>query len=439
MLANLYADHLDTLQERTDRALAQHGFDALAIYGGRPYMQFLDDQPYPFKTNPHFKHWVPSNDASECWLLYRPGNRPTLLFLQPEDYWHQPGSVPTDFWASMFQIEVIRNPQDARAYIAQLRNSAFIGDWQNEFAAWGELHVNPSALIEQLHYVRARKTPFELECMRRASTIGVKGHRAAEHAFRSGASEFDIHIEYLRATQQTDNDLPYSNIVALNRHGAVLHYQHQERDRPARSLSFLIDAGASYFGYASDITRSYANAAGEFAELIERVDSLQRELCAQVRPTVDYVDIHLSAHRKIARALHDARLIHATPDGAVESGLTSVFFPHGVGHLIGLQVHDVSGFAMDESGAKRPRPPGHPFLRLTRTLEPDFVVTIEPGIYFIDMLLREARTKPFARDINWDRVEALHPYGGIRIEDDVVCTDGEPENLTRDAFASVPQ
>jgi Xaa-Pro dipeptidase len=145
--------------------------------------------------------------------------------------------------------------------------------------------------------------------------------------------------------------------------------------------------------------------------------------------------VHLSAHRKIASALKDVGLIRSDIEGAVESGLTSVFFPHGVGHLIGLQVHDVSGFAIDESGAQRARPKGHPFLRLTRKLEPGFVVTIEPGIYFIDLLLREAREKSSGKDINWDRVEALHPYGGIRIEDDVVCTGAEPETLTRDAFA----
>ncbi|HEY5806505.1 MAG TPA: M24 family metallopeptidase, partial [Povalibacter sp.] len=86
-------------------------------------------------------------------------------------------------------------------------------------------------------------------------------------------------------------------------------------------------------------------------------------------------------------------------------------------------------------GKQKPRPAGHPYLRLTRTLEPGFVVTIEPGIYFIDSLLEEARRAPYAGDINWPLVERLKPYGGVRIEDDVACTQGPPENLTRDAFA----
>lgn len=439
MLAQLYADHIETLQQRTDRALAEHGFDALALFSGHAPMYFLDDQSYPFRANPHFKQWIPLSDATDSWLLYEPQRRPTLLFFQPEDYWHQPGELPNDFWTAHFQIEVIRNPEEARTYISKLRNCAFVGEPHNSFENWGFRKANPPALIEQLHFARARKTSFELECMRHASAIGARGHRAAEEAFRRGGSEFDIHLAFLRATGQTDHDLPYDNIVALNRHGAVLHYQHQQRERPQCHLSFLIDAGASYLGYACDITRTYSSSRDEFAELVERVDTLQRELCSQVRPGTDYVDIHFAAHRAIGQVLREENLIHTSIEGAVESGLTSVFFPHGVGHLIGLQVHDVSGFAIDESGRQRARPAGHPFLRLTRMLEPGFVVTIEPGIYFIDMLLREARAGVLRPEINWERVEAFHPYGGIRIEDDVVCTDAEPENLTREAFARPAQ
>ena len=105
--------------------------------------------------------------------------------------------------------------------------------------------------------------------------------------------------------------------------------------------------------------------------------------------------------------------------------------------MLGLQVHDVAGFAKNARGETIPRPDRHPYLRMTRTLEPDMVLTIEPGLYFIEMLLAELRDKPVSKDIAWDKVEAFKRYGGIRIEDDVVCTDGAPENLTRDAFAQL--
>lgn len=120
----------------------------------------------------------------------------------------------------------------------------------------------------------------------------------------------------------------------------------------------------------------------------------------------------------------------------LDTGLSAVFFPHGLGHPIGLQVHDVAGFS-DEDGALIPRPAGHPFLRMTRTLEPGMVVTIEPGIYFIPTLLAKLKQRPEAKAVDWDTVERLLPYGGVRIEDEVHCTDGEPENLSRDAFAAL--
>jgi Xaa-Pro dipeptidase len=128
-------------------------------------------------------------------------------------------------------------------------------------------------------------------------------------------------------------------------------------------------------------------------------------------------------------------LIRSAADEAVDSGLSSVFFPHGVGHLLGLQVHDVAGLLATAEGDIQSRPPGHPYLRLTRTLEPGFVVTIEPGLYFIDTLLTAARSSAHAAAIHWQRVDALKPYGGIRIEDNIVCTASEPLNLTREAFA----
>jgi len=98
-------------------------------------------------------------------------------------------------------------------------------------------------------------------------------------------------------------------------------------------------------------------------------------------------------------------------------------------------VHEVAGFAESDAGGSIPRPEGHPYLRLTRVLAPGMVVTIEPGIYFIDMLLDELRAGPHAGSVDWSRVDAFRPFGGIRIEDDVVCTDGAPVNLTREGFA----
>jgi len=122
---------------------------------------------------------------------------------------------------------------------------------------------------------------------------------------------------------------------------------------------------------------------------------------------------------------------------ALELGITSVFFPHGIGHLLGLQVHDVGGVMADTLGHERQRPEGHPYLRLTRMLEPGVVVTVEPGIYLIDSLLAAAHADSRRAHIDWGVVDELKPFGGIRIEDNVATTAARPENMTRDAFARV--
>jgi Xaa-Pro dipeptidase len=215
----------------------------------------------------------------------------------------------------------------------------------------------------------------------------------------------------------------------------VLHYQHLERTPPAELRSFLIDAGAQFRGYASDITRTYAARDGVFAELVAAMDEAQLQLCAEIVPGRDYRDVHLSAHRLLGKVLHAQGISRLEGQAALEAGVTGTFFPHGIGHLLGLQVHDVGGVMGDVSGRERARPPGHPWLRLTRMLEPGVVVTVEPGIYFIDSLLAQAHGDARRAHINWERVAALKPFGGIRIEDNVAATAGTPENLTRDAFA----
>ena len=427
--ASLYPAHLSTLRERADRALAIGGFDSLLIAAGSPLRKFLDDQDYPFTVSPHFNHWLPLTDAPGSWIIHKPGEKPKLVFVQPRDYWHVVPQAPSGFWVEHFDIVIVRSAADALAELPGGK-CAVIAPIEAKPDA-----DNPPAVIDYLHWHRSYKTPYELAWMREASRIGARAHRAAEQAFRAGQSELDIHLAYLAAARQIDAELPYASIVALNEHGAVLHYTHFDRTPPTQSRSFLIDAGASAAGYASDITRTYASPqAAEFQALIDSVENAQQGFAATVLAGQSYPDLHVHAHHVLAGVLREHGFIRMSAESAVESGVSSAFFPHGLGHPIGLQVHDVAGFQQSERGGSIARPDGHPYLRMTRVLEPGMVVTIEPGLYFIDMLLAELRDKPVARDIDWGKVDAFRKYGGIRIEDDVVCTEGAPENLTRDAF-----
>jgi len=434
-LAPLYPQHLATVRQRADQALALTGHDHLVIAAGLPPRKFLDDQDYPFVASPQFRLWLPLIDAPGSWVVHTPGQRPRLIFLQPRDYWHVVPEAPSGYWVEHFDISIVRTAEEAVAQLPgpQTRR-AVIAPAQPALA--GLEPNNPQDLLDILHWHRSYKTPYELELMREASRIGARAHRAAEQAFRAGASELGIHQAYLAAAGAIDAELPYASIVALNQHGAVLHYTHFDRVAPDYHRSFLIDAGANALGYASDITRTYAGRGeDEFQALIDSVEAAQLSFGAKVRAGQSYPELHIHAHHVLAGVLREHGFIRMSAESAVATGVTAAFFPHGLGHPIGLQVHDVAGFQQSERGGSIARPAGHPYLRMTRTLEPGMVVTIEPGLYFIDMLLNELRDTPAAKDIDWERIELFKPYGGIRIEDDVACTAGEPENLTRDAFA----
>ena len=439
--ARHYADHLATLQARTATALERGGFDHLVVPSGTLHYQVFDDRDYPYAVNPQFKHWLPLTRNPGSWLVATPGAKPRLVYLQPRDYWHVVPDAPSGWWVDHFDIVVIRKPEDALQHLPKnASRCAILGEAQSALGNYGAFRPNnPQPVIDYLEYHRAYKTPYELEMMREASRRGVRAHRAAERAFRAGASEFGIHLAYCQAAGQDAGELPYNNIVALNEHGAVLHYTELDRLPPRPVRSFLIDAGASHGGYACDITRTHAaDTTGEFQALVDAVDRAQRDDIGQrFRAGNDYRQVHLYAHLALAGILKEFGILRISPEAAVETGVSSAFFPHGIGHGIGLQVHEVAGFAASDSGGTLPKPDGHPYLRLTRTLEPGMVVTNEPGIYFIDMLLEDLKANGHGDAVDWNRVDAFRPYGGVRIEDDIVVTDGDPENLTRDAFAAL--
>jgi Xaa-Pro dipeptidase len=436
-LAETFGPHLEKLCARTARALEASGYRSLLVHSGSLLEVFEDDRTYPFEAHAPFKVWVPLADAPDSFVWFEPGARPRLILNQPQDYWYKSAENPKDYWVSHFDLRSVPDRAAARAQLPQdLSGCAYIGDAFAEAGQWGLGAINPPTLMRRLDYVRAVKTPYELVCLREANRLGALGHRAAAEAFRAGASEFEIELAFLRACGLREQELPYNPIIALNAGGAVLHYQVLEKQAPPERYSLLIDAGAEFGGYASDITRTYAAEDADFTALITRMDRMQQALCAEVRPGADWRDIHLRAHALTAEVLREADLILCSPAEAVESKVTSVFLPHGIGHLLGLEVHDVGGFMAAAEGGDIARPEGHPYLRLTRRLEAGFVVTMEPGIYFIDQLLEQARGDERAGLINWSRVGELSRFGGIRIEDDLAVRAGGCENLTREAFAA---
>ncbi len=434
-----FGPYLEAVCDRTARALEACGNTGLLVHSGSLLTVFEDDRTYPFEVHAPFKVWAPLTHVPDSFIYFEPGRPPRLIFHQPTDYWYQPAATPSGYWTRHFDIRPVAERSAARALLpVDLSRAAYIGDMFPEVSGWGLGTINSPPLMRRLDYPRAVKLPYELACLREASRTGARGHLAALEAFKGGASEFEIELAFLRATGLREQELPYNPIIALNEAAAVLHYQVLERSAPASRRSLLIDAGAEFAGYASDITRTYSLRDSDFAALIARMDTMQQTLCAGLRAGVDWRAVHLRAHELTGELLREAGITLCSAEEAVATGTTSVFLPHGIGHLLGLEVHDAGGFmSSPQEGGDIPRPDGHPYLRLTRTLQRDFVVTMEPGIYFIDSLLDQARADSRGSRINWPRVAALKPFGGIRVEDDVAITATGCENLTRDGFRAI--
>src|SRR4029077_5671775 len=343
-LEDTFAAHLEAVCERSAGALTASGYAGLLVHSGSLLGVLEDDRAHPVGENTPFKVGVPLQDAADCFVWFEPGAVPRLIIHQARDYWHKSAELPQAYWTRPFDVRTVSGRAGARARLpADLSRAAYIGDALAELTRWGIGAINPRHLMRRLDYARAVKTPYELACLREASRLGARGHLAAERAFTAGASEFEIELAFLAACGQREQELPYNPIVALNAGGAVLHYQVLQKHPPRERHSLLIDAGAEFAGYASDITRTYSYQDADFAALIGRMDQMQQALCAAVRAAVDWRDIHLKAHQLTGELLREADITRCNADEAVSTAVTSVFLPHGIGHLLGLEVHDVGG------------------------------------------------------------------------------------------------
>ena len=425
-----YGAHLETLQQGTEAALAAHGFDALVLCSGaQTAKNRFDDQAWPLSPTPTYSHWVPFAEPGS-YVVIRPGRRPTLVRTVVDDFWEASAQPESDhFWASFEVVEV--PPGHAGDALPGGKVAVITRDPH----ASPPGAVNPAPLVAALDLLRTRKSAYEIECLVEASARGVAGHRAAAARFGSGepVSELELHLAYLAASAQDDAWTPYKNIVALGAHAAVLHYIAYETKQVSGDTSLLVDAGARYLGYGSDITRTYARGDGagarRFADLIARMDALQLAVCARIKPGKAYEELHDESHYLLAQLLLDADLARGSADELVGRGITRVLFPHGLGHSLGIVTHDVG---------MKPHPPRpeNKFLRNTSTIEVGQVFTIEPGLYIIDALVAPIRAGDRASLVHWGALDEVKPFGGIRIEDNVLVEAGGIRNLTREAYVN---
>lgn len=429
-LAASYPAHLEYLQRGAEAALAAHGFDAVVLCSGAAASRSrFDDQAWPLLPTPAFAHWCPLVEP-DAFLVIAAGARPRLVRTVVDDFWETLTPPESNhFWACFELVEVA--PGQAASALPGGRVAVITRDPEQAPAGT----VNPPELIAALDALRTRKTAYEIECLAEASRRGARGHRRAAEAFRGGApSELELHLAYLLGSEQDDLWAPYKGIVALGAHASVLHYVAYQRAQVAGDTSLLVDAGAKCLGYGSDITRTHVRgegaAAQRFAALLAAMEALQQEVIRRIVPGMPYEALHDTSHELLAGVLVELGLGRASADELVARGATRALFPHGLGHSLGITVHDV-GMKLSPPRAD------NRFLRNTSVIEPGQVFTIEPGIYFIEGLLGPLAADDRRGLLDWDAIAELRPFGGIRIEDNVLVEERGTRNLTREAFAAI--
>ncbi|MDP9234702.1 MAG: aminopeptidase P family protein [Actinomycetota bacterium] len=283
-----------------------------------------------------------------------------------------------------------------------------------------------------LNRVRRQKDPVELERMRAAESATSGGFAAIGSLLEPGRTEREIQIELEAEFFRNGADaLAFDTIVGGGTNSAVLHFAPTRRPFQPGEL-VLIDAGGEVHGYASDETRTYP-VSGGFTAAQEELYALVRSACQTAidlcRPGMEFPEIHLTAATVIAEGLAQFGLLRGQPDVLVDNGAVSVFFPHGIGHMVGLGVRDAgellhTGQGNSEVVAK---------LRIDLALLPGYAVTIEPGIYFVPALLHDPELRERHREsVDRDQAEEMIDFGGIRIEQNVLITEDACEVLTAD-------
>ncbi|XP_076064477.1 dipeptidase C isoform X2 [Oratosquilla oratoria] len=306
------------------------------------------------------------------------------------------------------------------------------------FEGISRFNVDNEILHDQMAECRVTKTKAEIEVLRFAAAVSSAAHREMMRKIRPGMKEYQLESIFRHHTYYHGGcrHQAYTSICGTGHNGSVLHYGHagEPNAKTIRDGDMcLFDLGSEYYCYSSDITCSFP-ANGKFTAdqklIYNAVLAARDAVAAEAKPGVSWVYLHEVAYRAMLQHLKDGGIVQGDIEDMMKVNLGAVFQPHGLGHLLGLDVHDVGGYLPE--CPERPTPAGYRSLRMARVLEENMVLTIEPGCYFIDHLLNEAQANPDqARFLVPEAIERFRGFGGVRIEDDVVITADGIEDLTR--------
>ena len=425
--------------------LGKAPLSSAVIASGLPQPRNFAHNLYPYRASSHFLYLV--GEPLEASLLDI-GPEHELLYVDPPDpaaaLWTGPqptlNALADQLGLEVRSLEEFRPRRDA-ACLAPV--DALTTLWLSDILdrplepAHGEPQSATDALLaDAMVQLRLRHDPAAITQLRQAADVTLLAHLAGMAATQACQHEFEVKAVMQAAILRQGMTLAYQPIVTT--HGEVLH--NEKHTNPLNEYDLLLaDVGAETpEGWACDVTRTWP-VRGVFSssqrELYEVVLAAQIAALNRVRPGVAFTEVHQAAQTSLAGGLAELGILRGNPEELVQRGAAAIFFPHGVGHLLGLDVHDMedlgdrAGYA---PGRQRSSEPGTRYLRLDRDLRAGMLVTIEPGFYQIPALLDQARREPSLSElVNFSRLLDFRDVRGIRIEDDVLVTEEGFEVLTR--------
>jgi Xaa-Pro aminopeptidase len=433
----------ETFAARRQQLRADVDGGAILILGNNDAPKNYLDNVYPFRQDSHFLYYAGIDETGMAALI-EPDGRDTLFGrpFDPDDLvWHGPRPHVGDHaaatgFADSRDISTLKSEID-RLIEAGVRIH-YLPPYRGErqFQIADLLDANPEKvangvsddLVRAVCAQRLVKTDAEVAEIEAALAVTAEMYRVAMSEAAPGRKEFEIAGLMQARALELGRQQAFTPIVSVR--GEVLH-NHSYANTMSDGDLLLMDSGSeSPNFYASDITRTFP-VNGRFSDrqrgIYEIVLASQLAAIASATPEHNNREVHLAAARTIAEGLTDLGIMRGNPADAVEAGAHALFFPHGIGHMIGLDVHDMEDLGDIvgyPEGEERSTQFGLNFLRMTRPLKPGHVITVEPGIYFIPALIDQWRADGTnAEFIDFDRADSYKGFGGIRIEDDILITD----------------
>ena len=420
------------------------------LQGGEQTTLYCTDRDVLFRQESYF-HWCFGVIEADCLAAIQVDTGHSVLFIPklPAEYatWMGEIHLPSHFQAK-YAIQEVLFTEDVGDFFRRANPSLLLTlHGQNtdsrlycreaSFAGITEFKVNSTLLHPAITECRVVKSQAEISLLRYVNQVSSRAHKAVMRAVRPGMKEYQLESLFQHVCYQEGGcrHVSYTCIAATGCNAAVLHYGHAgaPNDRVIEEGDMcLFDMGGEYHCYTSDITCSFP-ASGKFSQqqrlIYSAVLRSSRAVMASGKAGVSWVDMHRTAERVLLEDLRACGLLKGDIDAMMSCHLGAVFMPHGLGHFMGCDTHDVGGYL--EGCPERPKPPGLKSLRTARTLKAGMVITIEPGCYFIKHLLDGAKADSnLAKFLVIEEIDRFEKFGGVRIEDDVVITAEGVELLT---------